>query len=510
MIFATDTFLNELEVLAEQKKQAILHTEDTITINGTAYYVSNEGNDADDGLSPEHAWKTLARVTAEKLRPGDGVRFRRGDLFRGTLVTCPGVTYCAFGKGEKPRFYGWVKNLADPVLWSLVDAAHNIWKLNERILDCGTLVFNEGEAHCRKLIPSFIGGRFVCRDDESRDFVMAQEMTRDLDMYCYYIARMTDRPSKGQNFPVPLVDAESYGDLYLRCDRGNPGEVFSSIEALPKRNMINVGGNADVRIDNLCLKYIGAHAIAAGGHCVGLHVTNCEIGWIGGTVQHFLGTDPNYPQGGRGTVTRYGNGIEIYGGCDDYVVQNNYIYQCYDAGITHQVTTHGNKCAMKHIRYLDNLVERCVYSIEYFLEKLDGDTESYMEDYIIAGNMLRLAGYGWGQQRHNTDTPAHIKGWNYENTANDYIIRDNIFDRSAYRMLHLVAKKAESLPVLSGNTYIQSLNSMLGQYGANETSEPEIMMFDKAVDEKIVGLMKDENAIIYCIKSGGSHATQHA
>ena len=28
---------------------------------------------------------------------------------------------------------------------------------------------------------------------------------------------------------------------------------------------------------------------------------------------------------------RYGNGIEVYGGCTDFLIDNNYIYQVYDA-----------------------------------------------------------------------------------------------------------------------------------------------------------------------------------
>ena len=80
-------------------------------------------------------------------------------------------------------------------------------------------------------------------------------------------------------------------------------------------------------VDNLCMKYIGIHAVSAGGPCIcGLRVTGCEIGWVGGCIQHYYGTDPNYPQGGRGTVTRYGNGVEIYGGCDGYTVTDRYIY----------------------------------------------------------------------------------------------------------------------------------------------------------------------------------------
>lgn len=497
---ATKEFLNEIDMLSAKRIKEIRKTSDNIAVSGTSYYVSNTGDDSNDGRSTKTPWKSLDRVSCASLSAGDCVRFNRGDIFRGVLTAKPGVTYCAYGTGEKPRFYGWDRSLDDESLWSLYDKEHNIWKLNERIFDCGTLVFNDGEAHCRKLIPSYINSRFVCRDDESKPFDMELEMTRDLDMFCSYDERLTKTPSKGQDFPIPLLDDESLGELYLRCDGGNPAKVFRTIEALPRRNMIKVGSSSDVKIDNLCLKYIGCHAVAAGGHVKGLHVTNCEIGWIGGTIQHYFGTDPNYPQGGRGTVTRFGNGVEIYGGCEDYMVDNCYIYQVYDAGMTHQVTTNGNTYKMTGIRYQNNVVENCVYSIEYFLEKTGKDTESYIDDCIISDNILRFAGYGWGQQRHNTHTPAHIKGWSYENTASNYTIKNNIFDRSAYRMLHLVARKAESCPVMDGNTYIQKYGMTLGQYGANETAEPEIISFFDNAEEKITSVFGDKNAKIYYLK----------
>jgi hypothetical protein len=497
MMRATEEFLQEMEDLATKRKEEIRKAEDHITVSGVSYYVSNEGNDANDGLTPETAWQTLAKISETELNRGDGVFFRRGDLFRGSLKTCSGVTYAAYGKGDKPKFYGWEKNLADPALWELHDAAHHIWKWKEPILDCGTLVFNDGEAHCRKLIPSYRNGQFVCRDDESRPFDMAKEMTRNLDLFCRNDAKLTQKPSKGEDFPIPAMDWDSLGELYLRCDRGNPAEVFHSIEALTRRHMIYVKSNSNVTIDNLCLKYIGTHAIGAGGFVCGLHISNCEIGWVGGAIQHYMGTDPNYPQGRRGSVTRYGNAIEIYGGCDDYIVSNCYIYQIYDAGITHQVTTNGKKFIMTDIHYVNNLIEHCVYSIEYFLEKTGGDTESYIDGCEMSGNFLRFSGYGWGQQRHNTYTPAHIKGWSYENTARNYTVHDNIFDRAAYRMLHLVAKKAESCPVMYNNTYIQKYGHTLGQYGANEVAEPFNISFDERVGERIANEFHDTNAKIY-------------
>ena len=386
--------LTEIEKLAEKRKNEILSLPDAKTSGGSVYYVSAAGNDENDGRSPDSAWKTLERVSSYDFSEGDEVRFRRGYTFRGFVKTRPSVKYCAYGEGEKPRLYGSEKNYADPDLWELYDGEKHIWHLKEKALDCGTLVFDDGAAHSRKLIPSYRGGRFVCRYDEKKEFVISEEMTNDLDVFWKYDTVLTEKPSKGEDFPIPALDWESRGELYLRCDAGNPGEIFDSIESLARRHMFFVGRNENVTIENICIKYVGTHAISAGTtKC--LHVSGCEIGWIGGAIQHYFGTDPNYPEGRRGSITRYGNGVEIYGGCDDYLVENCYIYQVYDAGITHQITTNGKKYELKNIIYRGNLVEKCVYSIEYFLDENTGVDGSIIDGCLIEDNILRLSGYGW-------------------------------------------------------------------------------------------------------------------
>lgn len=497
--------INQINDLTDKRINEILSAKDQLVIVGTTYFVANDGNDSNDGKTPKTAWQTFEKVSSADLKVGDGVLFNRGDVFRGFLKTKPGVSYGAYGVGDKPKFYGWDKSLADKELWELVDRFNSVYRLKEDILDCGVLVFNDGEYHSYKQIPSYINGKFVCRDDESVEFDIKKHLTHDLDIVCFCDRRFTNRPTHGQDFPVPLMDEQCYGTLYLKCDRGNPGEVFHSIEAAPRRNLVQISNNKDVTIDNICIKYAGAHAIGAYLHTVGLTVTNCEIGWIGGSTQNFLGDDPNYPQGGRGTVVRFGNGIEIYGGCENYTVKNNYIYQCYDAGITHQFTTNSETVKMTGIRYTDNVVENCVYSIEYFLEKKGTDKHtddngSCMDDMVMSGNILRLSGYGWGQQRHNKNTPAHIKGWSYENTASNYIIKNNIFDRAKFKVLHLVARKESSLPILEGNTYLQELGADLGLYGANEVKEPEIITFDKDIEQKLASVVKETGAKIYFVK----------
>lgn len=496
---ATKDFLNSLDLFCEKRREEIRNSPDSNDETGRVFYVRSDGCDENDGLSDESAWRTLAKVSSYGLSPGDTVKFRRGDIFRGFVRTCPQVKYCAYGEGEKPKLYGWEKDLCDPSLWTLAYPEFKIWLLRDCIPDCGTLVFNGGKEHSRKLIPSFRGGRFVCRDDEEKPFYIAEQMTRDLDLFCAWNEKMTERPSKGEDFPVPELGWDSLGRLFLRCDRGNPGEVFDSIEALPRRHMFTVGSNEGVTIDNLCLKYIGTHAISAGGYVKDLNVTNCEIGWVGGAIQHYLGTDPNYPQGRRGSVTRYGNGVEIYGGCDGYIVKNCYIYQVYDAGITHQITTGGKKYEQKNIRYSSNLIENCVYSIEYFLDKNKGEDGSVIDGCVIEDNVMRFSGFGWGQQRHNVSTPAHVKGWSYMNTARNFSIRGNVFDRAACRMVHIVAEKAESMPEMSENTYIQTQGASLGSFGANGISEPPIMAFDEEAEESVRNVLGDESARVFVV-----------
>ena len=85
MIKATEGLLKNADALSEAKKSAILEAEDKLDIKGRCFYVSNSGNDENDGRTPESAWKTLARVSDAELERGDGVLFCRGDIFRGFI-----------------------------------------------------------------------------------------------------------------------------------------------------------------------------------------------------------------------------------------------------------------------------------------------------------------------------------------------------------------------------------------------------------------------------------------
>ena len=122
MIIADKKFLSEIDAKAEALKEKILNAKDEITYSGTAYYVSNKGDDRNDGLTPEKAIQSVERIYSLPLREGDAVLFERGGLWRGDVhVYVKNITYAAYGEGPKPRFYGSLKNYAVPHEWVKTD-----------------------------------------------------------------------------------------------------------------------------------------------------------------------------------------------------------------------------------------------------------------------------------------------------------------------------------------------------------------------------------------------------
>lgn len=67
-------------------------------LHAATYYVSPAGSDSASGLSPDDAWRTLARVNSAVFSPGDHVLLEGGRLFRGPLK----LDHLDSGTAEKP------------------------------------------------------------------------------------------------------------------------------------------------------------------------------------------------------------------------------------------------------------------------------------------------------------------------------------------------------------------------------------------------------------------------
>ncbi len=399
---------------AEQKRQDILATADsglTPTGNGQYYYISYRGNDAADGHTAATAWATANNLkNADIVEEGSVILFERGGVYHGVSLNLPqGVSVGAYGEGVKPCLYAGDKNYADPALWSATEKK-NVWSVdvsgalcNSRYLptDLGNIIFDHG----------------VAVTSPGRRHSLA-ELRKNYDYY----------------FDLETKTA------YVFVNLGNPGEVFSSIEMAPNEHTIMIRTDNHI-VENLCIKYSGGHGVSTGGSN-NIVVRNCEIGWIGGCI--------------CGKVCRYGNGIELYNTTADCVVENNWIYQCFDAGYTHQ----SGEGLQENIVIKGNLIEYCLYNIEMWSDT--GETPEPMRNILIEDNILRFAGFGFGTFNRlpfytSSVWTSHIS-MNYNNSdCENTVVKNNVFDTS-YRYEVCIYHPNDPNghgPVITDNTWIQ-------------------------------------------------------
>lgn len=77
----------------------------------TNYYVnSNTGNDRNNGMTEETAWKSLSNLTSGAFLPGDSILFATGSFFRGGFIVSSSgsvkkpIVFSVYGTGEDPVF----------------------------------------------------------------------------------------------------------------------------------------------------------------------------------------------------------------------------------------------------------------------------------------------------------------------------------------------------------------------------------------------------------------------
>ncbi len=399
--------------IAEARRKEILELPDTVEdlVEGTVYYVSAKGNDENDGRTKETAWRTPARVSAsaEGFEEGDVILFERGGVYRGSVLLTSGVSYGAYGEGPKPCIYGSLQNYANKELWQSTDK-ENVWKLQVgEMSDIGNIVFDHGKKCGMKRLENTI--------------------KKDFDFF----------------------HDEEEGALYLYLTTGNPGEVYEDIEVCSNDHIMNglkLISAHDILIENLCLKYTGAHGISFQNDTRKITVQGCEIGYIGGSML-------------TGQDVRYGNGFEVVDNCDTITVKDNWVYQCYDAGITHQ-SSYQPGCMQQNITFADNLIEYCNYNIEYYVSNEKGT----IKNTVYENNILRFAGYGFGSvNRIGSDTSvvSNICCYVRSMPSSDFVIRNNVMDSpSRYHTTIGCPNDTENNlgPVIEGNTYIQQGNEV--------------------------------------------------
>ena len=315
----------EQEILAnaDARREAILNSQTEITVTGTSYFVSASGDDNNNGKSEQTAWASLEKVNTADLQPGDGVFFRRGDIWRGeALIAQNGVAYSAYGEGAKPAIYGSPENGASGEKWSLLDGTNNIWVFYKEIMDCGDIVLDGNMDIADKAPVWWTGSRYV-KDEiqDDHEAMLAKpdfDLAHDMENLQYF--NDINYSDLGTHHPIYVYEhVNRKGTLYLRCDEGNPGELYTSIEFCCdpyNGSVVTLNFGHGSILDNIAVMY-GGHAIEANG---GKLVQNCEVGYMGAMTHTFYEDATVYS----------GDGI-----CHtlDMLVENNYVHHVFNGGI---------------------------------------------------------------------------------------------------------------------------------------------------------------------------------
>ncbi len=419
------------------------------TGSGTIYYVSEKnGDNANDGKTPQTAIKSSTNLPKLHLKEGDVVLFERGGIYRGTFRLTSGVSYGAYGEGDKPALYGARENAAERE-WRLTDTP-NVYEYRYVVDNVGLIVFDHGQQISVK------------------KFEM-EELKNNFDFY-----------------------SSSSQKLYLYCDEGNPADLFSDIEICSLGNILQgESGTHDVTLQNLQVMYTGSHGFQA-VNSKNITIEGCVFGYIGGSVQ------PGYP----GNNVRYGNGIEFWMECDNIKIDTCYVFQCYDDGITNQGM--GKDFVESNITYNNNLLE--YNSSQFTIFIVDTTQASLMKNIAVTNNIVRYTCYGWGSERPSNTTVSGITtgiatgGQN--NRSENFVIKNNIFDRAVRNLVAPSAFKNEWLPTFDANTFIQTEDKQLFGIQDETRDRHKIYRADERGAENIQNILGDKNATVVILPKG--------
>ena len=428
---------------AGARKEAILNTPTEIvksdvfipgqTYTGTAHYVSPNGSDDNDGLTPETPLRTLEKAMHDWVESGDIIFLERGQVHRtpswGLVTNADNVTYSAYGEGEKPILTVVQENSAREECWQLWHEGSNgekIWQYYQEVGDVAGIVFDD-ESYAKRIYEwPTKSGQWNTLDihwfdpaggDEHEDSISPAHLTDTgepsvieevLAEDLTYVSRVKE--------PYRLSSYNGgKGPLYLRCDKGNPGTLYQDIEVIDSTNGIYVERKAEnFVLDNLSYKYFTDAAIWADGTGggKGMVIQNCTFEWGAARLNELRADlDIGWLLAGNG----------IFNAVNDVTVRNNYFYQCVNACSLEDYRE--NRLELGSWTITGNLIDSCAQGIR--VEICNWYKAKPLEAIVIQDNIILNTGKSMNYL--TIDEPVCIDlSWETGQYAKTIEISDNV------------------------------------------------------------------------------------
>ena len=374
------------------------------TGSGKTYYIDSVSGDDTNAGTINAPWKTVDKVNKAGLQPGDSALFKRGSVLRGQLKTASGtqqawILYGAYAAGSKPLFIGSVKKNA---ISDWQQESGNIWVCTESFqLDVGNLILNDTAAFGLK--------KWSQSDLKTQNDYYYDTGTKQLKIF----------------------------------SAANPASLYTNIECSINLDMINISRSGYAVIENLDLRYGGAHGIngASSHHIV---IRDCDFSYIGGCA--LTGLDK----------VRYGNAIQFWANAHDELVERCRIFEIYDTGVTCQNT--GQTIEQYNIYFRYNVIYRCALASCEIWNRPDA---SITANIYFENNTCAEAGEGWGKQRPDASGGHIVLFYHQARTAN-LVVRNNIFYKANFATIY-DERTSVSFPnlTLDYNCYYNTTNKVV-------------------------------------------------
>ena len=361
----------------------------------TTYFVDDRnGDDQASGVVERLAWRSVERVNAADLRPGDIVRFKCGGEWRERLNPKSGepgrpITYASYGTGEKPKFM-YCKNVSCAEDW--FEVTPGVWSTVTNGLPCdvGNIIFDEGR-RCGRM--KYLSPKWTPPVWKSKRWVAADRLVDDLDYY--------NDVSNG---------------LVIVKTAVNPAHRFKSIELALGRTVVQFHHGHDIVFDGLHVTKGGMHGFQ-GAVTKRLTFRNCDVSWIGGKFCIWL----KNKDGSIFAPERLGNGIEFFNNCDGHLIENCRIWEVYDAALTNQGREPHDQ---RNITYRNNRIWNSEYSFEYWCDGV-------VSNIVFEKNICLNAGGGWAHAQRPNPNGSHVLNYPHvSKSVSDIVIRDNVFSNA--------------------------------------------------------------------------------
>jgi len=218
----------------------------------TTYYVANDGDNGNDGLTTATPFQTCVAVEALTLQPGDSILFKAGGVWREILnihqsgIAGNNIYYGRYGTGINPRILGSNKALD----WTAT-ATPNVWQTSTSLTNVSTQYYQ---------------GRIFFLTDDSvtwgvyRPYVNLSELTQEFD---YTVTGTT-------HYVYSTVD---------------PDLAYDSIEVTQREQCISLDFHSYLEFNGIDLKFGRIQGVWEGYPAkrgqTDLIFRNCTIGYIG-------------------------------------------------------------------------------------------------------------------------------------------------------------------------------------------------------------------------------------